>query len=645
MLDIMRQQKRMKAIVLWVVIIAVGLSMVVWGVALNLGGGSDRSGRGSYAAIVGDRTISTQEFLDTYEQSTRYLRENSREELDPELLKSLGLSQQVLQRLIRGRIVEILAERLGISVSPGEVRQAILNLPGMQVDGKFIGMEQYKLRLSSNRIPVEAFEEDIRYSLLSEKLTRVLTDSLEVSDRELREEYSRLHQTATVSYVLLREEGFKKRVQPADGDLEAYFEEHKDAYRVKEKRRAEYLLVPTSKLLPGIEVSEQEIRDEWEKNPAPETVEAAHILFLVQSPDEEEAVRARAASVLEQIKAGGDFAALAQKHSQDTGSADQGGYLGAFPRGRMVEEFEDAVFSLEPGAVSDLVRTPDYGYHIIKVFRHDTPSLESNRNELMNSVRLSKAKEAARQKAQEAANIALAKGDLGSIGAELNLETEVRETALFGLEDNPYSLGLSQALRDAIFQIEEIGSTGKVVEHTMGYAFAKLLEIQQARPGQFEESREQVTKDFIEKKAGDLMEAEARKLSAESRRLGSLLKAAGSMGYKVQTSPDFKIDESPGPEITRRDAFNAAAFGLDPGNVSEPVLMADSAAVLEVLARTPFDETAFEAEKEALRERMFRNLQETYLEAYFRSYSEKLEEEGKIRMNPEVLDLVERLHS
>jgi len=642
MLDIMRKKKRMQHIVLWIVIIAVGGSMVVWGVAIY-GGGSNRSTLGSNAAFVDGRPISMKEFFDTYTQTITSLRGPDQTELDPELLRSLGISQQVLSLLIRNKIIEILAERLGITVTENEVQQAILRVPGVRVDGKFIGLQQYEWALRQMGTSIEAFEEEIRTTELSKKLTRTIADSLEISELELREEFSRAHQTVMVDYVLLEKDSFKKRVKAADADLEAYFEENMDSYRIKEKRRARYLLVQTSQILPNIQVSEEEIKNEWDKNPLPETVEASHILFRVGNPSEEAEVRSRAEAVLKRAQAGEDFAALARQYSEDTTTADQGGYAGTFPRGQMVKEFEDAAFSMKPGEISGLVRTGDYGFHIIKVFRHDRPTLESNRSNILTTIQFRKAKEVARQKVEEAAKLAANEGDPNAIVSQLDIKAEIKDTGLFNKDQNPYAIGISQALLDDIFEIKEIGSIGKVVEHPLGFAFAKLEEVQMPRPGQFEESREQVRNDFVDSKAKELMKAEATKLSDEAVQKKSLVQAAKGLGFSTKTSPAFKVDESPGPEILDRNAFNTVAFKLDVNSVSKPIAMSDTVAILQVKSRSPFDEAAFEKEREELHNQMLASLQSAYLEDYLTSCMEKLEESGKIRINPQVFEQTENL--
>jgi peptidyl-prolyl cis-trans isomerase C len=133
-----------------------------------------------------------------------------------------------------------------------------------------------------------------------------------------------------------------------------------------------------SKLIEGeiaskVAVKPEQVTDFYTKNPDQfkqgESVRASHILISV--PKDADAAtkaqaRAKAEQVLKDVKAGGDFAALAKQHSADPGSAANGGDLGFFQQGQMVGPFNDVAFGLAPGAISDLVET-DFGFHIIKV--------------------------------------------------------------------------------------------------------------------------------------------------------------------------------------------------------------------------------------------------------------------------------------
>jgi peptidyl-prolyl cis-trans isomerase C len=128
-----------------------------------------------------------------------------------------------------------------------------------------------------------------------------------------------------------------------------------------------------------VAVTAEQVNDFYAKNPAEflqaERVRASHILIRVPEGADaaaKEQARTRAAGILEDVKAGRDFAALAKEHSQDPGSAPSGGDLGFFERGQMVGPFEQAAFSLAPGQSSELVET-QFGFHIIKVAEKQTP--------------------------------------------------------------------------------------------------------------------------------------------------------------------------------------------------------------------------------------------------------------------------------
>ena len=107
-----------------------------------------------------------------------------------------------------------------------------------------------------------------------------------------------------------------------------------------------------------------------------------------------------------------------------------------------------------------------------------------------------KAQEIAKQKAEQAATIALQHKDLNLAAKDLGIAAEVKETNFFTKEDNPFDFGISQAFRDEIFELKEIGSIGKAVELPLGYAVPKLIEVQMPKPGDFAQSRNQVEKDL-----------------------------------------------------------------------------------------------------------------------------------------------------
>jgi peptidyl-prolyl cis-trans isomerase C len=214
-----------------------------------------------------------------------------------------------------------------------------------------------------------------------------------------------------VSLKLLAQEAATRKVVVADADVNARIAEvrqqfpSEDAFNqaLKQRNKTVDMLraearssMAIQKMLEDtlsgkVAVSAQQSKDFYDKNPdqfkRPEQVRASHILFSLQETADvaaKAAVKRKAEGVLKQVKAGGDFAALAKEHSQDPGSAVNGGDLGFFPRGQMVPPFDQAAFTLAPGSTSELVET-QFGYHIIRVAAKreaGTVSLEEVRPQL-----------------------------------------------------------------------------------------------------------------------------------------------------------------------------------------------------------------------------------------------------------------------
>jgi peptidyl-prolyl cis-trans isomerase D len=632
----MRRKKRLK-IILWLVIFSLALGMLLFFVpGMNMGMvATDNS-----AATVDGQVIPMQEFAEAYRRVVRNYTNGGKNRIDPEMLKTIGLPKQVLDSMVTEKVIQRTAKNLGIDVTTDEVRQAVETYPYFQDQGKFIGIERYKALLAANDISVPDFERDVRNEQLVKKVRGVITDSMSVSDRELRDEFARTNQQTVVEYVLFKKDDFKKQVKPTEAELRAYFDGHKDSYKVKEKRRIQYLLVPASKIISTVKVTEPEILAAWNQRSHEEIVEAAHILFRIPDPSKEAEVRAKAESVLKQVKAGGDFAALAKKYSDDTGSAARGGVLGPIRRGQMgTKEFEDAAFSLKAGETSDLVRS-EAGYHIIKVLRRVTPTLASSRDSIIAEIQGKRAMEIAKQTAEQAATMAQKQKDLSLVAKSLGVAAEIKEPPPFKKDDNPFEFGISQAMRDMAFELKQINSVGNAVEHPIGYAVPKLLEVQMPRPGDFAEFRSQVEKDFIESKAKELLQADAKKLSEEAGKQGNLEKAAKGMGLAVKTSQPFSISGTPDPEIGANPTFTQAAFDLAQGGVSSPIPLLDNEAVMQVKSRSSFDDAAFQKQKASLKDKLLEANQDPYFQDYIRKATEELEKAGKVRVNPKALEQI-----
>jgi peptidyl-prolyl cis-trans isomerase C len=212
-------------------------------------------------------------------------------------------------------------------------------------------------------------------------------------DRILREVLDQI-----VSYKLLIQESRAQKVTVEDSEVDARIKEiqgqfpNEDAFKqmltsrkttIEQVRGDVRQDITVQKLIASaiadkVAVKPEQVTDFYAKNPdqfkQPERVRASHILITVPKGADaaaKAAARTKAADILKDVKAGKDFAALAKQHSQDPGSAQNGGDLGFFQQGQMVGPFNDVAFKLTPGQVSDLVET-EFGFHIIKVAEKQT---------------------------------------------------------------------------------------------------------------------------------------------------------------------------------------------------------------------------------------------------------------------------------
>src|SRR2546423_13857130 len=196
------------------------------------GRGADAASSDTVAKVEG-REITSGEFRRTYQAQLQAYRSAYGNNMSEQLLKQLGVDQQILQQMVDERAALAEAERLGISVSDEEVRQRIFAMPAFQDNGAFIGETRYQQLLRMQRPPLtpSEFEDNIRHGLAVEKLRGSLTDWLSVPDNDLEREYRRRNDKVKLAVASLTADSFRPQVNATDADVTSYFEAHKNDFK------------------------------------------------------------------------------------------------------------------------------------------------------------------------------------------------------------------------------------------------------------------------------------------------------------------------------------------------------------------------------------------------------------------------------
>lgn len=352
----------------WIIKILLGVVVLVF---IFLGIGPDRSGDQNVAAEVNKTVISVDDFRIAYNNVLEAYRRQFGDNLNDEFIKMLNLKANTLESLIDRQLIVQEAERFGIKVTDDEVRNLIRGISVFQENGQF-NPDRYASYIRYSRQTPEYFETMQRRDLMLKKFQGLLFEVAPVSDDEIRAFYIWEKTGVRIGHVLFDNEAFND-LSPSDDDIMAYYEKNADNYRSEPQVRARYLCFDPADFRSAVTVSDEDIQAFYsanqEKYARPKAVEARHILIRADENAPEETVeekRLAALNVYEMATKGGqDFAELARTYSED-GSKDQGGYLGTFEQGQMVQPFSDKAFSMKAGEISEPVRTR-FGWHVIKV--------------------------------------------------------------------------------------------------------------------------------------------------------------------------------------------------------------------------------------------------------------------------------------
>ena len=551
MFDFFRRHTRILQFLLLLLIVP---SFVVFGIQ-----GYDQFSEGKdEVAKVDGQAITRAEWDQAHRNQVERLR-SQMPNVDVKLLDTPEVRQRVLDDLIRQRVLFAAARDLhlvptdarlkrlfetdpqfaSLRNADGTVRKELLAAQGMN-------SQQFAARLSQDMA--------LNQVLLGVGATSVVPNAV------ARSAVDAFYQRREVRVQTFPAKDYLAKVQVSDADLQAYYDDPKNAARLQspESVTFDYVVLDLPTIAKSISVAEDDLRKYYTENASryeqPQERRARHILIKVDagaSADAKAKAKARAEALLAEVRKNpAGFADLAKQNSEDPGSAVQGGDLDWFGRGAMVKVFEDTAFALKKGEVSGVVES-DFGFHILRLDDlrgGDKRSFESVRTEIEAEVRKSLAQKRYAEAAEQFSNLVEQEDTLQPVAQQLKLTVQRAERFTRGAQAEPGSVLANPKLAEAAFSADNLRSKRNALALEIGtnqMLSLRVTEHQPARKQALAEVRERITAGVQQSKAAQAAreEGSARLAQWKGQPAAATLPAAVTLSrVNTQNLPQAVVD-------------------------------------------------------------------------------------------------------
>ena len=338
------------------IVILIGLPFALWGIGSYLDDTGPR-----YAAKVNDSEISANEF----ERAVSMQRQQLQNQNGGAPVDEKALREDTLKILINQRLLEEVTYNEGYRISDTILSERIKQL--FTVDGIF-DRERFEAVVASNGMNVPMYENSLRNELRLQQMQSAIVNSAFVTRQQVSQLAALDQQTRDISVLTFSIEHFSTAAKPTEEEIKQFYEANMQRFMRPEKIKVDYVEVTSDSLAQAVEIDEEQIQKMYQQYvdavSGREERKARHI--LIQSSEAPAAAKEKIELLAKQLEQGADFSELAKEHSEDTGSASEGGDLGWVALGDMVKPFEQALFEMQKGTVSGVVET-QFGYHLIKL--------------------------------------------------------------------------------------------------------------------------------------------------------------------------------------------------------------------------------------------------------------------------------------
>lgn len=584
-----RMRENMKSI-LMILVGAFLLTIVVdWGM-----GGFRRQRQQGVIATVAGRDISYEEFYSRYQSELAAYRQQSGTE--PEGYQVQQIENRVIDNLIQQQLLNRVVKKMRLDASDQEIVEEIYNNPPdelrqnkvFQDSTGVFDMKRYQAALDNPNADQfwTSVEEYMRVTLPMKKLDNLLRCSAIATDEETRFELMKRNMKAKADYIFFNTADVLAQAPiPGDSEIETYYDKQQDEFKEVEKRVIDYVL-----------------------------------LELKATKADSEAIERQAQEILTEVKSGEDFANLAKIHSQDPGSAQNGGDVGYFGKGAMTKPFEEAAFAAKVGEIVGPVKS-QFGLHIIKVVDKKTENNETKvkASHILFKFDISpKTREALRDEASYIAETAK-ESNLAAVAKAENVELKRSEPfAAGGLIPG---IGMESRVNNYVFRNTK-DKLSDIFYLDRGFLIFQIVDIRPEHIKPLADVKEQIITKLKNEKAMQMVKEKAQNFADKLVNGDSFESLASSNNLKILRT-DFFTMSGYVQGIGREPRFIGSAFALNVGQVSKPVEGSRGYYLLKLAEKTSINEKDFESQKETLKNQVVQRKQQAMFSQWYTALKEK----------------------
>jgi peptidyl-prolyl cis-trans isomerase D len=485
----------------------------------------DRSGEA--VATVDGKDITQVDWDQAHQLESQRLRE-AMPTLDAKLLDSPEARYATLERLVRDRVLATAAQKLNLFTSDQRLARELQQneaIAALRKPDGTLDVEAYRALVARQNMTPEMFEARVRADLSQRQVSQSIVGSGFAPAGLANVSLNAFFERRDVQVARFNATDYAARVKPTDAEIEAFYNANGPLFQAPEQADIEYLVLDASALQASLTLNEADVRAYYDQNAGrlagTEERRASHILLTVPAgapAAEKEAVRAKAAGLLEQVRKNpASFAEVAKANSQDPGSAVNGGDLDFFSRGAMVKPFEDVVYALPKGGISDLVET-EFGFHIIQLTDIKSPpqrSFEAMKPEIEAELRQQQAQKQFAEAAETFSNLVYEQADsLQPAADRLKLQIRKAQGVLRQPQSATTGVLANERLLAAVFApdaVDQKRNTEAIETGSNQLVSARVVKHAPARTRPLDEVRESVRVGLVAQRSAELAREEGDK--------------------------------------------------------------------------------------------------------------------------------------